>query len=154
MSSTIQYHQSLGESIDLSDTNSSDWRYLAEGGATMVFSYTGPSHPVYSAMVLRARKRIFTSQYGLMQVHEDNNFLFHRTVIMRILDSEFLPVLLPAHASRDWLFQLTESAEKWRPEERRAVNGLDPTNCSLTLATDLVGRQGLVVEIKVGVIYI
>lgn len=136
----------LEESIDLSDSDPGDWAYLSEGGATMVFSYTGPPHLVYSTKVLRARKS--SDEHGPTH-HSDQLLQFNRTIVARLLDPEYLPELLPAHASRDWLSQLADGAEKRRPPERSSGVGLDVTRSNLALATDLVGGRGLAVEIKV-----
>lgn len=43
-------------SLDISDTKLSDWKYVAEGGATIVFAYIGPQHPLFTGKVLRLRK--------------------------------------------------------------------------------------------------
>lgn len=44
-------------SLDISDTKLSDWKYVAEGGATIVFAYIGSQHPLFTGKVLRLRKR-------------------------------------------------------------------------------------------------
>ncbi|KAK7040883.1 hypothetical protein VNI00_009479 [Paramarasmius palmivorus] len=42
---------------DITTTNPvKDWKYVSEGGATIVFSYVGPPNPAYDGMVLRLRK--------------------------------------------------------------------------------------------------
>lgn len=41
---------------DLSTTSPKHWKYISEGGATIVFSYRGPPHPVFSNSVVRLRK--------------------------------------------------------------------------------------------------
>jgi hypothetical protein len=41
---------------DLSTTHPKHWKYISEGGATIVFSYRGPPHPVFSNSVVRLRK--------------------------------------------------------------------------------------------------
>ncbi|KAG9091154.1 Inositol-pentakisphosphate 2-kinase [Ceratobasidium sp. 370] len=41
---------------NLSSTHPRHWRYISEGGATIVFSYRGPPHPVFSHSVVRLRK--------------------------------------------------------------------------------------------------
>ena len=138
------------EAIDLSESCPDDWRYLSEGGVTMVFSYTGTAHTVYSSMVLRVRKSVTLSSESISeQAHHEDILSFHRYVIRRLIDPEFLPILLPAYASRDWLSRLAEGAEKWRPEGRREVSRLDVNQHSVVLATNLVEEDGVVVEIKV-----
>src|SRR5258708_6482561 len=41
---------------DATKTSPSDWKYVSEGGATIVFSYAGPPHPDFAHTVLRLRK--------------------------------------------------------------------------------------------------
>lgn len=41
---------------DLSKTHPKHWKYISEGGATIVFSYRGPHHPIFSNSVVRLRK--------------------------------------------------------------------------------------------------
>lgn len=43
---------------DLSTTSPKHWKYISEGGATIVFSYRGPPHPVFSNSVVRLRKSV------------------------------------------------------------------------------------------------
>ncbi|KAF8310583.1 hypothetical protein DL93DRAFT_2169626, partial [Clavulina sp. PMI_390] len=44
------------EPIDLRGTTADDWRYVSEGGATIVFAYVGTPHQSLDGMVLRLRK--------------------------------------------------------------------------------------------------
>ncbi|KAG9096090.1 Inositol-pentakisphosphate 2-kinase [Ceratobasidium sp. UAMH 11750] len=41
---------------NLSSTHPRHWKYISEGGATIVFSYRGPPHDVFSHSVVRLRK--------------------------------------------------------------------------------------------------
>ena len=43
---------------DATTTSPSDWRYVSEGGATIVFSYAGPPRPDFTRTVLRLRKSV------------------------------------------------------------------------------------------------
>lgn len=43
---------------DATTTSPSDWKYVSEGGATIVFSYAGPTHPDFTRSVLRLRKSV------------------------------------------------------------------------------------------------
>ncbi|KAI0362474.1 hypothetical protein OH77DRAFT_57725 [Trametes cingulata] len=42
--------------LRVDETAPTDWKYISEGGSTIVFSYTGPSHPKYDGTALRLRK--------------------------------------------------------------------------------------------------
>ena len=41
---------------EILQTKPPNWKYVSEGGATIVFSYAGPSHPDFDGTVLRLRK--------------------------------------------------------------------------------------------------
>lgn len=43
---------------DAATTSPSDWKYVSEGGATIVFSYVGPPRPDFKRTVLRLRKSV------------------------------------------------------------------------------------------------
>jgi inositol-pentakisphosphate 2-kinase len=43
---------------DATTTSPSDWKYVSEGGATIVFSYVGPPRPDFKRTVLRLRKSV------------------------------------------------------------------------------------------------
>ncbi|KAF8709322.1 Microtubule binding, partial [Rhizoctonia solani] len=43
---------------DISTTSPKYWKYISEGGATIVFSYRGPPHEVFSHSVVRLRKAV------------------------------------------------------------------------------------------------
>ncbi|KAL5636489.1 hypothetical protein ACGC1H_000447 [Rhizoctonia solani] len=43
---------------DISTTSPKWWKYISEGGATIVFSYRGPHHDVFSHSVVRLRKAV------------------------------------------------------------------------------------------------
>ncbi|KAG8745600.1 Inositol-pentakisphosphate 2-kinase [Ceratobasidium sp. 414] len=43
---------------NLSTTHPRHWKYISEGGATIVFSYRGPPHPAFSHSVVRLRKSV------------------------------------------------------------------------------------------------
>ena len=43
---------------DATTTSPSDWRYVSEGGATIVFSYAGPPRSDFKRTVLRLRKSV------------------------------------------------------------------------------------------------
>lgn len=48
--------ETVSANVDISDTKVTDWKYVAEGGATIVFAYIGPLHPLFTGTVLRLRK--------------------------------------------------------------------------------------------------
>ena len=48
----------MSNNPDATTTSPSDWKYVSEGGATIVFSYAGPPHPEFTHTVLRLRKSV------------------------------------------------------------------------------------------------
>ncbi|KAJ7461581.1 inositol-pentakisphosphate 2-kinase [Mycena latifolia] len=163
---------------DLTDTSPTDWAYLSEGGATMVFSYIGPPNPAFDGKVLRVRKcRLelmnrrpmdcgitespvtFAAYYGIsitprLLRPRDPTVDFQREYISRLIDPAYLPRLEPVNPedplveTEMWVETLAYRCEPHRPLERRQVDGVDLEAPTPVLATDLVGGQGIAVEIK------
>ncbi|KAJ7681751.1 inositol-pentakisphosphate 2-kinase [Mycena rosella] len=169
----------------LIDTAPTDWAYLSEGGATIVFTYTGAPNPVFDGTVLRLRKgpleldgdsrlhdrvlssrtKVFASDedlaayYGLSpppppRPHspEDPTVEFQRECIARLIPPAHLPNLAYLDATGPtthvWLETLAAQCEPHRPPERRRTDGIEIAEPTSVLATDLVGGEGIAVEIK------
>ncbi|KAJ7137800.1 inositol-pentakisphosphate 2-kinase-domain-containing protein [Mycena epipterygia] len=153
------------------DTRPTDWRYLSEGGATMVFSYIGPPNPVFERTVLRVTKHslvedraesgsdaelaarysppLDTAPPPLHPV-SDPTIEFHKCM-QRLIPPAHLPLLKTISLGPDhqaWLRALAEHSEPQRPAERRKKDGIDVRQLKAVLATDLIGGQGIAVEIK------
>jgi inositol-pentakisphosphate 2-kinase len=147
-------------SHDPTQTNVQDWKYVSEGGATIVFSYAGPPHPVFSRTVLRLRKAPLTvadDSHGPTAVDQDDvvepddpSIEFQNRVTSLIIPPQHLPVLESLRVNREWLTKLADWATDKRPELRRMKDDIDLSRKKAVLATDLVGGEGWAVEIKVG----
>lgn len=156
--------------VRLSTTSPQDWKYVSEGGATIVFSYTGSPNPEFDGMVLRLRKTTALPQsndssdseinraiqYALQgHVHQaveeldDPMIEFQHTIMERLIPPEHLPRLAPVQVERAWLQDLANKSDPERPEERRRKDRIDILKTKAVIATDLVGGDGLAVEIKV-----
>ena len=138
------------------DTSPHDWKYVSEGGSTIVFSYAGPPHPDFDGTALRLRKGPVPDheepeKYELPPLVEpdDPTIVFQKTVIERLVSSEFLPHLDAVHVEHNWLHELSTLVEPHRPMERRMRDRIDVSKTKAVLATDLVGGKGWAVEIKV-----
>ncbi|KAI0664711.1 inositol-pentakisphosphate 2-kinase [Cubamyces menziesii] len=159
-------------------TSPRDWKYISEGGSTIVFSYAGPSHPQFDGTALRLRKRPVSAAaptqgvphgYETQQSSEnqadgdtsekaekeeeadepdDPTIVFQRTVIERLVPRAHLPRLDAVHVARAWLAELAALTEPLRPPERRAADAIDTDRRKAVLATNLVGGEGWAVEIK------
>lgn len=122
----------------------SDWRYVSEGGATVVFSYIGDNNPQFNNTVLRLRKKTPLVHDGT----EDPIIEFQRRCTSRLIPLVHLPRLDIALLDKEWLESLITLHDSARPEDRRAKGSIDVTSQMAVLATDLVGGDWIAVEIK------
>ncbi|THH12007.1 hypothetical protein EW145_g304 [Phellinidium pouzarii] len=136
-------------------TSPSDWRYVSEGGSTIVLSYSGPPHPIFSGTVLRLRK--IAIQHSAPEGSNDSNennepddpsIAFQLKVISKLIPPIHLPRLVTVRVDRSWLETLRSLIESVRPSERRSKDTVDVRRHKAVLATDLVGGEGWTVEIK------
>lgn len=140
----------------VSQTSVKDWKYIAEGGSTIVFSYAGPPHPVLTNKVLRLRKIPINAaasgvprpEAPLLDIN-DHAVTFQRTIMHRLIPEQFLHQLQVVRVDKHWVRLLTESTERSRPEARRRVDRIDLDNETAVLADNLIGGSGFAVEIKV-----
>jgi len=137
----------------VTDTLPQHWKYVSEGGATIVFTYTGPPNPQCNGMVLRLRKSTTPDQPEDWQQKKDEpddpSIEFQKKCMARLLPSEHLPRLESVRVNREWLEALADLHNAERPNERREKDHIDTSRTKAVLATDLVGGEWLAVEIKV-----
>jgi len=146
-------------SDDISQTDPYDWKYVAEGGSTIVFSYDGPRSLRFDGMVLRLRKSPRRSGCDLkaskeeedlnVQVADDPTVDFQERVISRLVPAEFLPHLDHIEVERAWLEKMIVAHDEKRPEKRRVKDGIHLNRARAVLATNLIGSKGWAMEIKV-----
>ncbi|EAU88715.1 inositol-pentakisphosphate 2-kinase [Coprinopsis cinerea okayama7 len=159
--------------LDIRETKPTDWKYVSEGGATIVFSYTGPPNPNFDETVLRLRKALVpalrkqkknkkarkspwssppstpTTPTSDPDDEPDDPTIEYQTKCMsRLIPPELLPRLESVRLDRQWLEDLVELQNLNRPEVRRDKDGIDIDRRKGVLATDLVGGNWLAVEIK------
>jgi inositol-pentakisphosphate 2-kinase len=141
---------------DPTTTSPSEWSYVSEGGATIVFSYNG-THPAFTRNVLRLRKASLAQLSAQpnpdkenVEEPDDPSIAFLTKVTSLLIPSIHLPRLESVPVSGPWLKELASLAEDSRPALRRAKDGIDISRKKAVLATDLVGGKGWAVEIKVG----
>ena len=107
---------------DASQTNPGNWKYISEGRSTIVFSYDGPAHPLYTGTVLRVRK----FRLGLSSEARDSpSVAFHNKIISKLVKHEFLPTLRSVSVGQEWLKQLHDLEDQNRPSERRNSGSID-----------------------------
>ena len=139
---------------DVTTTQPSDWSYIAEGGASIVFAYRGRSHPTFSNTVLRLRKAPLNDPHlhtaeELEAEPDDVSIAFQEHVISRLVPKEYLPSLVVVRVEKEWLEALAELVKDVRPKSRQEVDEIDVHHFKAVLSNDLVGHDGLAVEIKV-----
>ena len=133
--------------ISLSQTSPSEWKYISEGAATVVLSYNGPPHPIFTGKVLRLRK--VSRQGPRHPLSDDNPVAFQQTVISHLLDPSYLPDLQTIPLQSDWVEALSIYHESFRPQERRSISVIDCSRKTGVLALDLIGGLSCAVEVKV-----
>ena len=145
----------MSTALDVTSTALTHWKYISEGGSSIVFSYTGPSSAEFDRTALRLRKaphgalmEPLSDDQQIAGDPDDPTIVFQCEVIERLLPEEFLPRLEAVHVSRMWLEGLAQLTEEKRPAERRAKDAIDTRKRKAVLATDLVGGKGFAVEIK------
>ncbi|KAF5330845.1 hypothetical protein D9619_005472 [Psilocybe cf. subviscida] len=138
---------------DVVHTQPKDWKYVSEGGATIVFSYVGPPNPAFNGTVLRLRKRKVSLGDQSLEIDlgdepDDPSIVYQTKVMSRLIPPEHLPVLQTVHLERGWLQDIAQFHAASRPEDRIRVDTIDLSRKKGVLATDLVGGDWLAVEIK------
>lgn len=153
------------EDPHINETSPHDWKYVAEGGSTIVLSYAGPPNIKFDGTVLRLRKGpLFPVPHdagGTLDVGKDPEIyfeepddpiiLFQSEVIERLLPEDSLPQLQAVRVESNWLAELASLVEEQRPIARREKDRTDITRRKAVLATDLVGGKGWAIEIKASV---
>ena len=145
---------------DASQTEPDAWQYVSEGGATIVFSYRGPEHPVFTGTVLRLRKigldQLSASDKNFerdvdvdVEEPDDPTIAFQHRITSKLISPSFLPRLDAVRVERSWLENLQRMSDAIRPQERKQKDTIDISRRKAVLATDLVGGDGWSVEIKV-----
>ncbi|KAF9482829.1 inositol-pentakisphosphate 2-kinase [Pholiota conissans] len=136
------------------ETAPHDWKYVSEGGATIVFSYTRSAHSDFDGMVLRLRKISLKKSAtegpdnACGEEPDDPTIEYQTKCMQGLIPPEHLPRLQTVHLDRSWLEELSRLHNSTRPENRRAKDEIDLKRKKGVLATDLVGGNWLAVEIK------
>jgi len=148
---------------DILQTKPTNWKYVSEGGATIVFSYAGPSHPDFDGTVLRLRKSILPTERPHKKAApavpteptdgepDDPTIEYQIKCMQKLIPTEHLPRLQAVQLDRFWLEELAKLQNHIRPAERKEKDEIDLERKKGVLATDLVGGNWLAVEIKVNI---
>ncbi|KAG8907179.1 Inositol-pentakisphosphate 2-kinase [Tulasnella sp. 403] len=162
---------------DATKTSPSEWSYVSEGGATIVFSYSGKPNPDFDGTVLRLRKKeiqpppkeIFkpldiaegvdnasseednddeTSSSEDEDEPDDPTIAFQSRITSKLIPPQHLPRLDPVKVKGHWLKELAKLSQDKRAEARRKADAIDIRKKKAVIATDLIGGEGWAVEIK------
>jgi inositol-pentakisphosphate 2-kinase len=131
--------------LSVTETSPQEWQYISEGKYSIVLCYVGKSHPQFSGTVLRLKK----TGPGIDVELEDMTVAFQRSVIERLIPSEYLPRLSTVEVEKSWLENVAVLCDEMRPLKRRQSSQIDASVERAILATDLVGGATVSVEIKV-----
>lgn len=155
--------------LNASTTSANHWRYVSEGGATIVFAYTGSQNDSFTGTVLRLRKipnkslafGPFNTSHqprpGVPRVPvadeleepEDASVAFQHRCMERLIPPVHLPRLESVTLEEVWLIEFAKQHETERPMSRRKEDCVDVSRRKGVIATNLVGSIGIAVEIKV-----
>lgn len=137
--------------ISLSNTSPAQWKYISEGGATIVFNYIGPHNAIFTGKVLRLRK--ISREDGPPKLHPDDqpdfSITFQQRIISRLLDSSYFPDLQVVTLKAEWVEAFSTYHESFRPQGRRSISTIDCSRLTGVLAPDLIGGSHSSVEVKV-----
>ncbi|KAH9966403.1 inositol-pentakisphosphate 2-kinase [Russula dissimulans] len=134
--------------IDISQTSPDQWSYIAEGNTTIVFSYSGPRHPILTGKALRLRKALRESQDAAPSFVQDHAVVFQHKVLPRLLDRSYLPDLQTVPLQSNWVEGFSTHHEPFRPHKRRIKSVIDCSERTAVLVADLIGGLPCVVELK------
>ncbi|KAJ3999165.1 inositol-pentakisphosphate 2-kinase [Lentinula boryana] len=126
-------------SLDITTTSPSSWKYLSEGGATLVFAYAGPPDERFDQTVLRLRKNSTAVE------DEKSITLFQTEIISCLLPQKHLVHMEAVMLSLSWLETVSNLCASSRPAWR--TGDIDLKCTSGFLAPNLVSSP-ISVEIK------
>lgn len=146
----------------IQSSSTTEWTYLAEGGAHLVFAYRGTA-PSLCNKVLRVRKdHVQPSVHAISEKkatsYERARLHFANSVTPALVPPELSPTECRVTVAADWIRQLEQDSLRVRPEGRISVSARPSKNQPLpsgtllevSLVENLLGGLGdVAVEIKV-----
>lgn len=147
----------------LRNSQTSEWSYLAEGGAHLVFAYRGPSSSLHNK-VLRIRKEYIASSSSKPsesdEAFETARRYFASSVTPALVPANLLPSECRLTVDAKWVQQLEQESLDFRPETRLSMRRSSVIGGNVDLGRDrvlevslvenLLGGEGdLAIEIKV-----
>ena len=81
----------MSTTLDVTTTSPTHWKFISEGGASIVFSYVGPSNEAFNNTALRLRKAPLEAlleplaEEQQLEDPDDPSIAFQHQVIERLL---------------------------------------------------------------------
>lgn len=149
------YHRSAASPDPCADTQPSDWAYIAEGGAHIVFSYRGRSE-TYATRALRARKPSATAEPLVQAEENDVCDRWRRNILPKLLPWQLLTTFSDVILEERWYKELLAMVDVVRPAQRKLTTDLTAKGNrtgvlleDLTSSEDANGAIAVAIEIKV-----
>jgi inositol-pentakisphosphate 2-kinase len=142
------------DTLFIQRSSPSQWKYVSEGGATIVLAHDDLTQSEYSAKVLRLRKASTIDSSTavsstIVDEPDDPTVTFQHVIMERVIPPVHLPRLEHVQLSLPWLKELHDLQDHLRPEGRRAEGTIDFSRRKAILATNLITGNIISVEIKV-----
>lgn len=149
------YHRPAASPDPCADTQPSDWTYIAEGGAHIVFSYRGRSE-AYATRALRVRKPSATTEPLVQAEENDACDRWRRNILPQLLPWQLLTTFSEVILEEWWYNELLAMADVVRPAQRKLATDLTAKGNrtgvlleDLTSSEDANGAIAVAIEIKV-----
>lgn len=137
------------------DTQPSDWAYIAEGGAHIVFSYQGQSK-TYATRALRVRKPSATTESLAQAEENDVSGQWRRNILPKLVPRQLLTTSREVTLEVGWYKELLAMVDVVRPAQRKSAIDLAAKGDrrgvlleDLTFNVDDDGAITVAIEIKV-----
>ncbi|ADV22064.1 inositol-pentakisphosphate 2-kinase [Cryptococcus gattii E566] len=148
------YHRSAASPDPCADTQPSDWAYIAEGGAHIVFSYRGRSE-TYATRALRVRKPSATAEPLVQAEENDVCDRWRRNILPKLLPWQLLTTFSDVILEERWYKELLAMVDVVRPAQRKLTTDLTAKGNrtgvlleDLTSSEDANGAIAVAIEIK------
>ncbi|OWZ78206.1 inositol-pentakisphosphate 2-kinase [Cryptococcus neoformans Tu401-1] len=102
------------------DTQPSDWAYIAEGGAHIVFSYQGQSK-TYATRALRVRKPSATTESLAQAEENDVSGQWRRNILPKLVPRQLLTTSREVTLEEGWYKELLAMVDVVRPAQRKSA---------------------------------
>ncbi|OWZ62860.1 inositol-pentakisphosphate 2-kinase [Cryptococcus neoformans] len=114
------HYRTATSSNPSADTQPSDWAYIAEGGAHIVFSYQGQSK-TYATRALRVRKPSATTESLAQAEENDVSGQWRRNILPKLVPRQLLTTSREVTLEEGWYKELLAMVDVVRPAQRKSA---------------------------------